>query len=549
MNYKNIAKRGVFAAWAIASLCLTSSCERVLEVTPKSVFSTDSYFNSVDQAEQSVIGIYDVLSRKETYSQFLSLALPLDNDITYVKGPDMNNDFRLIGHYGLSPYTSYIESAWKYLYQGIGRANLAIDRIQQMNQFKNGSEKEVKALNKLLGEAKFMRAFLYFDLVRCWGDVPLVLKPMSLADDPNISRSDRNLVYDQIIKDLKEAKDLMPESILTSHDRANQGAIRGYLVRALLYKASYFLAQDGNITQNAEYKNTLKEAAVEAKELDKLGQYTLLDSFEQVFKNELNFNPDPKENLFVIAFYNVSHATTDAGNIGTWNSPPAHKAAPCGRANAYVFVRPDFMDEYEDTDIRKSVSVADFQIDKTGKQKPLKAKAVKYPGKWRRNWIGEKSQNHNNTNVDWCTLRYSDVLLMMAEAINETRDELPTGVTLADAFEAINRVRKRAGLADLDNSLSYEELRMAIRKERKLEFVGEGWRKFDLIRWNIMDKTMKDTQASMDAKYPSKKPKYPNAVGYVAGKNFTTGKHELLPIPQREINENNALKQNPNYDK
>ncbi|TKG96314.1 RagB/SusD family nutrient uptake outer membrane protein [Puteibacter caeruleilacunae] len=544
--YNNLLSRTAGILLLAVTTGMFVGCKDDLEIDPVSFYSETSFFKTVEHANLAVKGIYDVLTTKYTYGHQMSLNWPMDNDVTYVKGTGFSNDNRRIAHYGLTPGTAYVERTWEELYTGVNRANLAIAKIQEMDLFTNGTEEQKAALNQYLGEAKFMRAFLYFDLARLWGDVPLLTKPTSSSDDFMVSRTDRNVVFDQVIQDLKDAKDLSPLNFDASNDRANQGAIRGYLVRALLYRGSYYLSQEGTMTRSADYKEFLKQAAAEAKELVNLGGYDLLDSYEQVFRNLTSFIQDPTENLFEIAMYNVAHDSEDAGIIGTWNSPKTDAKSVYGRANAYVLVRPQFANEYEDGDVRRDVSVAAFEIKKDGSHKDLADNKAKYPGKWRRDLIAEPPQNPNNTNVNWCTLRYADVLLMLAEAVNEVRDELPGGVTLQDGFDAINAVRTRAQIDPLENTLSYDDFKTAIETERKLELMGEGWRKYDLIRWNKMGETLRETQALMKDRF-YKDNEEENSVGYVAGVFFTDNKHELMPIPQRERDENQNLSQNPGY--
>jgi len=535
----------VIIAFGLLSMGLLSSCEDQLEIDPNSYYVKDNFFKNTTQAELSVKGIYDVFSKTETYSHLLSLNYPLDNDVSYMKGTGFTNDNRRIAHYGLTPSVSFVEKTWMNLYKGIEYANVSIENITNMAQFTNGTEEEKEKLSQLVGEAKFLRAFIYFDLVRLWGDVPLKTTATQATDNFEIARTDKDLVYKQIIQDLRDAKAVLPEVSPNSNDRANQGAVRGYLVRTLLYRAGYALSQEGVMKRHDNYKTYLKEAAIEAKELMALPSYGLLSNYETVFKNLAEFKQDPSENLFEIAFYDVSGSRTDTGIIGTWNSPKVDQGV-YGRANAYVLVRPQFKAEFTAEDNRRDVAVAEFTIDKNGVQKPLSAKKVKYPGKWRRDWIAEPALDKNNTNVNWCTLRYADVLLMFAEAVNELRSEMPEGIVLADAFDAINKVRTRAGLENLDASLSYEDFLAAIKQERKLELCFEGWRKYDLVRWNELGSKLRETQEMINSNYSSTN-ENGNNVGYMAGITFTDNKDELLPIPQRDRDENSLLSQNPNY--
>jgi hypothetical protein len=316
-----------------------------------------------------------------------------------------------------------------------------------------------------------------------------------------------------------------------------------------MYRAGYSMDLETKTMKRPDnYLEYYKQAAAEGKALKESGIFYVLDDYETVFKNLALFIQDPAENIFEIATYNVANAGVDDGLVGTYNSPKTHADSPYGRANAYVYIHPDFVNEFTAEDVRTNVAVANFEIDKNGNFKTLKKGKPMFPGKWRRDWIDAPALNPNNTNVNWCTMRYADVLLMMAEAINEVRDDLPEGVTMDDAYAAMKEVRERAGLLELTAGLSVDDFRNAVKLERKLELVGEGWRKYDLIRWNELGTSLRATQTQMETNYAKSSADGNNSVGYVAGVYFEDNKHELLPIPAREIAENENLKpNNPGY--
>ena len=180
--YKNLIWRTACFLMLVASVGVFVSCEDELDVDPISEYSSDIFFKTVTHADLAVKGVYDVFSAKTTYSQLLSMNYPLDNDVSYIRGTNITSNNREIGHYALTPSTSGLEDTWARLYKGINRANLAIQKIPEMDLYLNGTEEEIAALNQYLGEAKFLRAFIYFDLVRLWGDVPLLTKPTEASD-------------------------------------------------------------------------------------------------------------------------------------------------------------------------------------------------------------------------------------------------------------------------------------------------------------------------------------------------------------------------------
>lgn len=167
-----------------------------------------------------------------------------------MNGTNIDNIRRDIAHYVLTPSNAWIQNIWIYKYQGIDRANYAIDGIQSMPGYE-----ENKALQALVAEARFLRAFLAFDLVKYWGDVPFKTTYTSDYASTFQGRTSREIIYDEIIKDLDFAKNnLSWADASSSPERATQGAARALLMRVYLQRAGYSLQQDGNLTRPDDAK-------------------------------------------------------------------------------------------------------------------------------------------------------------------------------------------------------------------------------------------------------------------------------------------------------
>lgn len=549
------------------ALLVFNACEDLLTESPDSYYEKENYFVNEENAEMAIIGIYDMLARLEHYGQF-EMAVHASDDTYFINGTATDNTRRDIAHYTLTAANQWVQSIWGSKYIGIDRANFAIDGIQSMRGY-NIDNKDSKLL-KLVAEAKFLRAFLAFDLIKYWGDVPFKTTFSTDYDSAYGPRVDRELIYDQIIEDLNFAKEHLPwASVSTSPERASQGAARGLLMRVLMQRTGYSLQLTGEMTRPDDSKRKEYYNAI-IKEWDAFnksgyhGYYN--DGYLELFKSFSAGSINSQESLFEIAFFSPDGSREDSGNWGTYNGPlvdapnvPAPDASKyMGRANAFFRVVPEWQGFFEESDERRDVMVCDYQYKwdnsiKEHVKTPSPNKRQWYPGKWRREWMPIGYKDPNNTDVNFSVLRYSDVVLLAAEAYNELDDT-------ADAWSLLNSVRDRAGatavndanytslmkapkvydLPFIDDASNQGKFRTALYWERAFELAFEGQRKFDLIRWGFIKEAMllfnDNTVNAVKSDYP-------------AGQNFIKGKHELLPIPLDEIQINFRLQgqNNPQY--
>lgn len=502
--------------------------------------------------KKAVLGVYEVMSHNKTYGFYMSLVFDIDSDLGFMEGANFSNDNRTLAHYNSAPTHNYTTDAWREIYRGIDRANVAIDRIPKMDLLNTGSETEKAELKRCLAEAKFLRGLYYFDLVRFFGDVPFKTTSTKAEDDMKLPRTDREIIYDQIIKDMTEAIEDIPEVSAKSNDeRVSKGAVKGVLARVYLGRGGYSLRQNEQMERPSNYLDYYREARRLTKEIIDGGQHELNASYETVFKNYAELKLEPKESMFEVAFYNVSGQAANSGFIGTWNSPIVAAGASYGRANAFYRISPLLYNKYNNADTRKDIAIATYEINVSGQKIDLStqnlANTRKWtPGKWRRDWQGTSPKDLNNTDINWVLLRYSDVLLMFAEAENEING--PGNNAEGDAYWYLNMVRRRAygvdvntvsALADLPSNLDKNQFLEKVKEERALELCFEGFRKFDLIRWNELGVSLRNAERDLKLLIPS----FP----YIAGTYFVDNKHELYPIPQKERDININLTQNPKY--
>ena len=606
MNYKNrnTMKKNklVYVLGALLSMGVVS-CD--LTEKPTSFYEMDTYFTTADKAKMAVIGIYDCLAAEGSYGQYV-MPFASSDDMYMVRGTATGDGTRRdISHYALTSSNTWVASVWNYIYEGIDRANTAIAGIEKMPGYENSDE-----LKELVAQARFLRAFLAFDLVRYWGDVPFKTTSTGSFGDTAQPRTEREKIYDQIIIDLDFAKiHLKPGNEVASSEVPCRGAARALLMRVYLQRAGYSLDRTTRTLtrpDDATRKNYFDAVIEEWKAFGTEGYHNFYGAgYEELFKNYSKLVLNNQESLWEIAFEPNNGQKDNGGYWATYNgplvdAPDAGSGAAnqnfFGRANAFFIVLPYWGDFYDDNDVRRDVNFVDYVYRWVKKDKAQVKMSVcqeisknmyRYPGKWRREWMAPGFVDPNHTGVNYCPLRYADVVLMAAEAYNEINDT-------PKAWELLNDVRARAHATEI-NSSNYASLmkapkvydlpfisdgdeagkfRTALYWERAFETAYEGQRKFDLIRWGVLGDALRAAQTYIEGweeganlfkdvdknGKPTKleegespavwDPVVWATQNYVAGHNFVDGKHELLPIPLAEIQSNAQLngENNPGYE-
>ena len=583
----------VYVLGALLSMGVVS-CD--LTEKPTSFYEMDTYFTTADKAKMAVIGIYDCLAAEGSYGQYV-MPFASSDDMYMVRGTATGDGTRRdISHYALTSSNTWVASVWNYIYEGIDRANTAIAGIEKMPGYENSDE-----LKELVAQARFLRAFLAFDLVRYWGDVPFKTTSTGSFGDTAQPRTEREKIYDQIIIDLDFAKiHLKPGNEVASSEVPCRGAARALLMRVYLQRAGYSLDRTTRTLtrpDDATRKNYFDAVIEEWKAFGTEGYHNFYGAgYEELFKNYSKLVLNNQESLWEIAFEPNNGQKDNAGYWATYNgplvdAPDAGSGAAnqnfFGRANAFFIVLPYWGDFYDDNDVRRDVNFVDYVYRWVKKDKAQVKMSVcqeisknmyRYPGKWRREWMAPGFVDPNHTGVNYCPLRYADVVLMAAEAYNEINDT-------PKAWELLNDVRARAHATEI-NSSNYASLmkapkvydlpfisdgdeagkfRTALYWERAFETAYEGQRKFDLIRWGVLGDALRAAQTYIEGweeganlfkdvdknGKPTKleegespavwDPVVWATQNYVAGHNFVDGKHELLPIPLAEIQSNAQL--------
>ncbi|HKJ32934.1 MAG TPA: RagB/SusD family nutrient uptake outer membrane protein [Balneolales bacterium] len=396
---------------------------------------------------------------------------------------------------------------WSTNYTGIFYANQAIQNIP------NIKSSDTATMNRLVGEAKFLRAYFYFDLLNNFKNIPIILTVPKDNSEYSVPQSTPDQAWSQIIKDLKDAAAVLP----TSYDAANlgrvtKGAALGFLGKSYLYQGKW---QDA--------VNTFEQ-------IINSGTYALLPNFADVF---LESNDNSEESLLEVQY------STNPYKGQTLKSPRNYEEAPSQAGGWYE----EFPNQFVFNEMSKEKTTNNESDPRLYATIGWKGSPLKIYGK---NWSDLMSSNmdamiwrkysgaENNevlsdySGKNWRILRFADILLMHAEALNNL------GKT-SSAVGFVNKVRNRANLSNLSSSISKSDLMKEIQHQRICELADEGSRWYDLVRWGgNIDKSMTIKQVLV-------------AHDQLGGQNFVAGKHEYLPIPQSELQTNTKIKQNNGY--
>ena len=474
-----------------------SSCKDYLEVQPKSQISVEDAFSNLPNATNAVIGVYDELSGDNGYGIRINMYYPYDSDEIIVSG-NLDNGRRGIGRYQLLLTNAELRNPFLQLYRGIEKANLCIDQIPAMAQYTNGTEAEKKELRRLHGEVLTLRAQFLFELIRNWGDVPAPMMPAYKQTDLFIPQADRDVTYVKILDDLKIASDLVGwrSEIPVRNERITKGAVKALRAKIALFRGGYSLRSSGKMERNADYQTYYKIARDECADLlAKRTEHTLNPIFEDVWKKYLSsFTYDPAGEIIFEVGAGGSNATSDS-RMANYNGPSVNAASRYGSGGGGLIALPNYFYAFDSTDTRRDVTVTLYSIAATNIKAPRRLGELT-DGKFRKDWRNPLLPGTAlNPGYNWPMIRFSDVLLMFAEAENELNG--PT----TGAISAFEEVRKRAyyknetkiGKTPTDKTGFFD----AITNERYLEFGSEGIRKFDLIRWNLLNQKIEETRTKI----------------------------------------------------
>ena len=481
---KNLIFRGFLF---LVPVLIFASCEGFLEEDPKDRVAQSNFYLNAQDAESAVNSIYAYLGSYSTGSTagiyhstfWITVGLASDEMDNNQLGTFWNDELGTFSHNAENPN---MQEIWEMHYKTIYLANIAIERIPLITM-------DESLRSKLVNEAKFLRSLLYFNLVRMYGQVPLLLNEENPLY-PEVSEPDE--IYAQIIQDLIDAENL-PEKGSIENGRATKGAAKSLLAKVYL--------------TTGEYEN----ASAKALEVINSGTYELWENFSEVFKLS---SRNGKEAVFSIGFGDADGAISfwEAGQFNVRLLPAQLSRSRAAVSNTHGWQIPtvDLYNAFSANDQRRAVTfMTEIEADNGDVVTLDRPHIQKY-------WDSAADPTAGGSFNDFPVIRYAEVLLIYAEAQAALGD-------LNSANQYLNRVRTRAGLGEA-NYTNREELEAAILLERRKEFVAEGHRWFDLVRAGTLEEEVESSKGI------SVSPIY-----------------NLFPIPQRERNVNHNLPQNTGY--
>jgi len=566
----------------LISLVLAVSSCGFLEKEPM-VVSADKYYNTVEDAQNALYGIYGTLNSREIYGEYYSVNFSLNDDLSFRSGVSSSDE----DTYVHNPSNPRIYEMWWTFYQGINNANYFLETI--------AGKPELDPDGQMSAQARFLRAYYHFLLAQAWGDVPLMQKAARSYHETNVAKTPQADVLKWCTEEMKLSIEAYPVEVEGAPSKLSQDSMKGILARVCLFAAG------ATVDCSAEAKSAYLQCAdTMCADIIKSQRHTLNPDYSDVFIRYISnvYDTDYRDSMWEVDFYGDRSAKGYTnGYIGEINGLYSYNSATlkdedwvCNVAYARFMNTLLLWDMYmEDdrtatqkglafiTDLRQEWTVPPYHyngrkasedpmcypyggspgdvrelkgcIDKTPyvqnkqstNENPLVMPSCRYFGTFRREVKYEGIQrNQVATAINYPLLRYSDVLLMYAEAENEI-NKAPT----SDAYDAIKQVRDRAGIATLDfGAYDYESFRQFVRNERGREMPFESLRKYDLIRWGIFVERMKEVgiSASGDTRWDSYRRQFAQKIS-----QNVQPKHIYLPIPTIELGVNKLLKQNPEW--
>lgn len=503
-------KNNIFRLLALTAVgTMMASCS--LEESPYGFYSEDNFYKTVDDAEASLMYAYGTLNYLEySRSVFFLGDMPTEELTTKsdasVDNQDLNNwrtaNFKTNGT---------LENFFKYAFIGVNRANAVIENVKDASF-------DAAARDQILGEAYFLRAWNYFNLVRNFGLVPIHDTMVDQLDETSVPlANDLDQLYDLILGDCRQAADLLPVFSTPRTGRTDRVAAQALAAKAYLYVAS---AKEHRVALYNDMKRdvqTMYDSAAfyAGKVIDEQTTYGFEQHLLDIYDVEQNHG---REHIFMMAMDRSGTTEGQYSKISKMFIPYIDGATiylKQGDADSYIpshdgwgeyQTTSDFYKSYADSDRRKTELIVSKVYRADGTLNVSYPGSLQYP--FCRKYI-DPSFDGDKTSTRPYLIRFSDVALIYAEAAGPT----------AKSYELVNTIRHRAGLTDLTPGLALDAFRRAVLSERTFEMAFEGDHMYDLRRWNkIIDGTIP------------------------AAEGMTEEETTFYPIPQAEINLNNSLR-------
>ena len=501
----------------MAMLSLTA-CNDFLDVDPDSTSAnTEFIYNNEGEISTALNGVYAQILSGSTFGNNLYKDFQLNSDVDFSTNTSETASGNKPARFDTRSDAGNINSLWNALYTGVETANEFIFNLKNSKLYEEKMKTEiadgentggvvteevpnVTKLTQMMGEAKVMRAMFYHELLSYWGDIPFTFKATYETNNLYPEVTDRQVVSDSLIADLRHAAEWMQsdkDATLDAPERISKEAAYAMIARLALQAGGYSLNHDANdvngykMTRPSNYKEYYQIARDYAKKVIDAGGHSLNKSFRDVFVDECNHIvnkgddaifeiPFGKDNSGAWGYAQGPKSDVDANNEtdfsnGAWGSTS-------GNVRTTRFYRHMF----KEGDARRDYVCGTWGYSNQGLP-AINFSYTMYNNKWSKLWntVGLGKSSTGNTGINFAYIRYADVLLMFAEADNEVN-----GAPTQEAIDAVNQVRRRAY-----NGVNYEltsaqtatkeDFLKAVLDERKFEFAGENMRWKDLVRNNL----------------------------------------------------------------
>lgn len=501
----------------MAMLSLTA-CNDFLDVDPDSTSAnTEFIYNNEGEISTALNGVYAQILSGNTFGNNLYKDFQLNSDVDFSTNTSETASGNKPARFDTRSDAGNINSLWNALYKGVETANEFIFNLKNSKLYEEKMKTEiadgednggvvteevpnVTKLTQMMGEAKVMRAMFYHELLSYWGDIPFTFKATYETNNLYPEVTDRQVVSDSLIADLRHAAEWMQsdkDATLDAPERISKEAAYAMIARLALQAGGYSLNHDANdvngykMTRPSNYKEYYQIARDYAKKVIDAGGHSLNKSFRDVFVDECNHIvnkgddaifeiPFGKDNSGAWGYAQGPKSDVDANNEtdfsnGAWGSTS-------GNVRTTRFYRHMF----KEGDARRDYICGTWGYSNQGLP-AINFSYTMYNNKWSKLWntVGLGKSSTGNTGINFAYIRYADVLLMFAEADNEVN-----GAPTQEAIDAVNQVRRRA-YNGVDYELTAaqtatkEDFLKAVLDERKFEFAGENMRWKDLVRNNL----------------------------------------------------------------
>ena len=503
----------------LVALLLTAGCKKYTEVQPVSQYSIPQVYSDVANATTALVGVYDELQGDNGYGIRISMYYPYDSDEGIVSG-NIDNGRRGVGRYQLLLTNTEILNPFNQLYRGVEKANLCIEQIPLMPQYSSGSTTDQTTLKRLYGEALTLRAQFYFQLILNWGDVPAPMIPSYKQTNLFIPRTNRDSTYDLLLADLAAAKALVPwrTDAGIRNERITKGAIMALRARIALFRGGYALRSNGQMERRADYLNYYNIAKTECEELmARRDQHTLNPNYEDIWRKVTSFAYDPQGEIMFEVGAGGGNGNSDS-RMGNYDGPNLSNASRYGAGGGGIQMLPNYFYAFDSLDTRRDITLTHYQVPSATNIKSQRTLAQLNTGKYRRDWrVPLLPGTVLNVGYNWSVIRFSDVLLMYAEAVNEISGS-PTAAAIA-AFEEVRKRGYRGNTGSIGTTPTTKGTFFdAVANERYLEFGHEGIRRYDLLRWNLLSTKLAEARTRIQQMSTSTGP-YTNVPDSIWWKN------------------------------